>query len=106
MPTKIGVVTSKSGAALQDFLSILKRRGWAGQVLLFNSSVQGREAPTALRKALAQAMGYEGLELIVLTRGGGSQEDLWAFNDASLVRLIAECKTPTISAAVIKPILY
>lgn len=98
LPTKIGVVTSKSGAALQDFLSILKRRGWAGQVLLFNSSVQGREAPAALRKALAQAMGHEGLELIVLTRGGGSQEDLWAFNDEALVRLIAECKTPTISA--------
>ena len=98
MPTKIGVVTSKSGAALQDFLSILKRRGWAGQVLLFNSSVQGTEAPAALRKALSQAMGHEGLELIVLTRGGGSQEDLWAFNDEALVRLIAECKTPTISA--------
>ena len=65
---------------------------------MFNSSVQGREAPAALKKALAQAMGHEGLELIVLTRGGGSQEDLWAFNDEALVRLIAECKTPTISA--------
>ena len=97
LPQKIGVVTSLTGAALQDFLSILKRREWGGSLFLFNSSVQGREAPAALHKAIQKAMTSD-IQLLVITRGGGSLEDLWAFNDENLVRLLAGCNIPTISA--------
>ena len=97
LANKIGIVTSLTGAALQDFLSILKRRKWGGETYLFNSSVQGKEAPSALRKAIRKAMTWD-IQLLVITRGGGSLEDLWAFNDESLVRLVADCNIPTISA--------
>ncbi len=97
-PTKIGVVTSTNGAALQDFISILNRRDWRGSLLVFDSIVQGLDAPPALRHAIMRAKEIPAIELIVITRGGGSLEDLWAFNDESLVRLISECKIPVISA--------
>lgn len=95
---RIAIITSASGAALQDFLSILKRRAWNGCVFLFHSSVQGKDAPAALIEALKQATSFSGIDLIVLARGGGSIEDLWAFNDESLVRQVANCPIPTISA--------
>lgn len=95
---RIAIITSASGAALQDFLSILKRRGWNGCVFLFHSSVQGKDAPAALIEALKHATSFSGIDLIVLARGGGSIEDLWAFNDESLVRQVADCPIPTISA--------
>jgi exodeoxyribonuclease VII large subunit len=95
---RIAIITSASGAALQDFLSILKRRRWNGCVFLFHSSVQGKDAPAALIEALKQATSFSGIDLIVLARGGGSIEDLWAFNDESLVRQVANCPIPTISA--------
>ena len=95
---KVAIISSKSGAVLQDFLSILKRRDWNGSIFLFNSPVQGKDAPASLIKALARAISFQGIDLIVLARGGGSIEDLWAFNDEQLVREIAECPIPTISA--------
>lgn len=95
---RIAIITSASGAALQDFLSILKRRGWNGSVFLFHSSVQGKDAPVALIEALKHATSFSGIDLIVLARGGGSIEDLWAFNDESLVRQVTSCPIPTISA--------
>ena len=95
---RIAIITSASGAALQDFLSILKRRGWNGSVFLFHSSVQGKDAPVALIEALKQVTSFSGIDLIVLARGGGSIEDLWAFNDESLVRQVTSCPIPTISA--------
>ncbi len=98
LPRKIAVVTSVRGAALQDFLSILKRRGWRGEISIFGSSVQGKDAPKELGDALARAEKYGSPDLIVLTRGGGSIEDLWAFNDEKLVRAIASSKIPIISA--------
>ena len=98
LPRKVAIVTSLKGAALQDFISILKRRGWAGEILIFGSMVQGREAPQQLLNALGQAQRHPGLDLIVLARGGGSIEDLWAFNDEELVRAVGQCSLPTISA--------
>jgi len=98
LPTKIGVITSSTGAALQDFISILKRRKWGGELYLFHASVQGKDAPAALIKAINEAASFKEIELLVITRGGGSLEDLWAFNNEPLVRTLADCKIPTISA--------
>ena len=98
LPTKIGVIISSTGAALQDFISILKRRKWGGEVYLFHASVQGKDAPAALIKAINEAASFKEIELLVITRGGGSLEDLWAFNNEPLVRTLADCKIPTISA--------
>ena len=94
----IAIITSTKGAALQDFLSILKRRGWKGNISIFPATVQGKEAPGELLKAIRDTERFGNLDLIVLARGGGSIEDLWAFNDESLVRAVAKSKTPIISA--------
>jgi exodeoxyribonuclease VII large subunit len=98
LPQKVAIITSASGAVLQDLLSILKRRAWNGSIYLFNSPVQGKDAPESLLKALERAVSFPDIDLIVVARGGGSIEDLWAFNDEQLVRQIAECPIPTISA--------
>ena len=97
-PRTLAIVTSPDGAALQDFLSILERRNWTGKIWLIPSLVQGKEAPAQLIKGIELASKIPGLDLLVLARGGGSIEDLWAFNDEQLVRCLAECPLPTISA--------
>ena len=97
-PRTLAIVTSPDGAALQDFLSILKRRNWTGKIWLIPSLVQGKEAPTQLIKGIELASKIPGLDLLVLARGGGSIEDLWAFNDEQLVRCLADCPVPTVSA--------
>ena len=97
-PRTLAIVTSPDGAALQDFLSILKRRNWTGKIWLIPSLVQGKEAPAQLIKGIGLASKISGLDVLVLARGGGSIEDLWAFNDEQLVRCLAECPLPTISA--------
>ncbi|MEL0098368.1 MAG: exodeoxyribonuclease VII large subunit [Opitutae bacterium] len=97
-PRTIAIVTSPDGAALQDFVSILKRRNWTGKVWLVPSLVQGREASNQLINGVLQALKIPGVELIVLARGGGSMEDLWSFNDEKLVRTLSKCEIPTISA--------
>ena len=94
----IGIVTSPDGAALQDFLSILERRGWSGQIWTIPSLVQGKDAPGQLIQGIEQASQIPGIELIVLARGGGSFEDLWSFNHEQLVRTVGDCPIPTISA--------
>lgn len=71
LPRKIALVTSIRGAALQDFLSILKRRKWSGEIDIFNSSVQGRDAPKELINALSNVERNNDYDLVVLTRGGG-----------------------------------
>ena len=98
LPHKIAIVTSATGAAFQDFISILKRRDWRGEVLLFPSLVQGHEAPREILCAIKEARQYPEIDLIVIGRGGGSPEDLWAFNDEALVRAVAACPIPIISA--------
>jgi len=102
-PRRIAVITSPTGAALQDFLHVLWRRSPATGVLLFPVRVQGDGAAGEIREALVSIdrlpqYGIEPVDLVVLTRGGGSIEDLWEFNDESLARAIAACPLPVVSA--------
>jgi exodeoxyribonuclease VII large subunit len=94
----IAIITSPDGAALQDFTSILDRRNWTGKIWIIPSLVQGKEAPSQIVRAMELATQIPELDLLVFARGGGSIEDLWAFNDEGLVRSIATSPTPTISA--------
>ena len=94
----IAIITSPDGAALQDFTSILSRRNWTGKIWIIPSLVQGKEAPSQITRGIKLAAQIPELDLLVFARGGGSIEDLWAFNDEGLVRSIAACSTPTISA--------
>ena len=97
MPTKIGLVTSKTGAALQDILNTLKRRFPLVEVLLAPCAVQGEEAPPQIVAAINALNQEPDIDLIVVARGGGSLEDLWAFNDERVVRAIANSSTPIIT---------
>ena len=92
---RIGIVTSASGAALRDMLNTLRRRLPTVEVILAASPVQGVEAPPALVEALA-ALNRVGPDVILLARGGGSIEDLWAFNDERVVRAVAASRVPVI----------
>jgi exodeoxyribonuclease VII large subunit len=94
----IAIITSPDGAALQDFLEILKRRNWTGTIWLVPSLVQGNEAAKQIISGIEYASKIPDLDLLVLARGGGSIEDLWSFNDEELVRAVANCSIPTISA--------
>ncbi|MBK8782242.1 MAG: exodeoxyribonuclease VII large subunit [Anaerolineales bacterium] len=95
LPKKIGIVTSATGAALRDVLNTIRRRQPMLQVVLAPSPVQGVEAPPALVKAI-QSLNLQSPDLIILARGGGSIEDLWAFNDERVVRAVADSKAPII----------
>jgi exodeoxyribonuclease VII large subunit len=94
-PQKIGIVTSATGAALRDMLNTLRRRLPLVQVILAPSPVQGIEAPPALVKAI-QSLNLHSPEVIIIARGGGSIEDLWAFNDERVVRAVAISAVPVI----------
>ncbi|MBE0671726.1 MAG: exodeoxyribonuclease VII large subunit [Anaerolineales bacterium] len=96
LPKKIGIVTSATGAALRDMLNTIRRRLPLAQVILAASPVQGFEAPPALVHAL-QSLNRQSPDVILLARGGGSIEDLWAFNDEQVVRAVVDSKTPVIS---------
>jgi exodeoxyribonuclease VII large subunit len=94
-PKTIGIVTSATGAALRDMLNTLRRRLPLVEVILAPSPVQGIEAPPALVKAI-QLLNYQLPDVILLARGGGSIEDLWAFNDERVVRAVAMSAVPVI----------
>ena len=94
-PHRIGIVTSATGAALRDMLNTLRRRLPLVEVILAPSPVQGAEAPPALVKAI-QSLNLQSPDVIILARGGGSIEDLWAFNDERVVRAVAISAVPTI----------
>ena len=94
-PRKIGIVTSATGAALRDMLNTLRRRLPLVEVILAPSPVQGVEAPPALIKAI-RALNDRSPDVIILARGGGSIEDLWAFNDERVVRAVAASDVPVI----------
>ncbi len=94
----IGIITSPTGAALQDFIRILQRRGWTGRLIVLPARVQGVEAVGDILAMMRAADALPELELLVLARGGGSLEDLWCFNDERLVRAVAAFRLPTISA--------
>jgi exodeoxyribonuclease VII large subunit len=95
LPRVIGIITSGTGAALRDMLNTLRRRQPLAHVILVPSPVQGVEAPPALVKAI-QSLNYQLPDVILLARGGGSIEDLWAFNDERVVRAVADSKAPVI----------
>lgn len=95
-PRRIGVITSASGAALHDVCTTLARRSPQVEVIVYPSLVQGAEAPAALLRALALAQQRDEVDLLLLVRGGGSMEDLWAFNDPELVRAVAACTLPIV----------
>ena len=92
---KIGIVTSSTGAALRDMLNTLRRRLPLVEVILAPSPVQGTEAPPAIVKAI-QSLILQSPDLIIIARGGGSIEDLWAFNDERVVRAVAGSLVPVI----------
>ena len=95
-PRTVGVVTSASGAALQDILTTLKKRWPALNVLIAPSAVQGVEAPAELTAAFKRLVNAKP-DVILIGRGGGSMEDLWAFNDETLVRTVAGSPIPVVS---------
>jgi len=100
---RVGVITSATGAALQDILSVLARRSPMTEVFVFPVPVQGREAPAAISAAITRAnslcdAGRLNLEALVVGRGGGSLEDLWSFNEESVARAIAASNLPIVSA--------
>jgi exodeoxyribonuclease VII large subunit len=97
-PTRIGLITSGSGAAPHDVLSVLKRRWPFGEVVLIPALVQGIDAPLDIIRALSWAVAIEDLEVVIVARGGGSAEDLWCFNDETLCRYASEFPIPLISA--------
>ncbi len=97
LPNRIGVITSPQAAALRDVLTTLRRRAPQIPVVLYPAPVQGVDAPAGLRQALAKAVSRAECEVLLLVRGGGSIEDLWAFNDEALARAIADCPVPVIS---------
>lgn len=98
LPRKIGLITSPTGAAVQDMINILRRRLPNLDILVIPALVQGEEAPASLIKALEAAAKFRELDLIIIGRGGGSIEELWAFNDEKLARAIADFPKPVISA--------
>lgn len=97
-PRRIGIISSPSGAAVRDVLQVLARRYPSARITLYPSSVQGINAAAELREALHLALRRENDDVLILTRGGGALEDLAAFNDEALARLIAEAQIPIVSA--------
>ena len=98
LPKHIAVVTSPAGAAVRDILNILRRRFKGLKITVIPALVQGEEAAESLISALKQAERIRTLDLLIISRGGGSEEDLQPFNDEELVRALAACPLPTVSA--------
>lgn len=98
IPTAIGVITSPTGAAIRDIVQILGRRFPFARVYLYPALVQGPDAPESLCKGIRFFEKHGGVDTVIIGRGGGSMEDLWAFNDETLARVIAACRLPVISA--------
>lgn len=95
-PKRIGVVTSPTAAAFQDICNVLQRRWPVAEVVLSPTLVQGAEAPAQIIRAL-QRLDGEGVDVILAIRGGGSIEDLWAFNDENVARTVFAMETPVVS---------
>ena len=97
-PACIGVITSPTGAAVKDIINIYSRRYPIAKLILYPSLVQGENAPSELIRGIEYFNVTESVDVIIIGRGGGSIEDLWAFNDESLARVIYNSKIPVISA--------
>ena len=98
LPKKIGVITSPSGAAIQDILTVLNRRFPIIPIIIFPVAVQGEQAAPQIQNALEKANFRADCDLLILARGGGSLEDLWAFNEEIVARAIFDSEIPIISA--------
>jgi exodeoxyribonuclease VII large subunit len=98
VPLRVGVVTSRTGAALRDVITVVRRRAPWTQLLVSDCRVQGEEAAAEIVRALERLVRDGGVEVIVVTRGGGSVEDLWCFNEEAVARAVANCPVPVISA--------
>ncbi len=97
-PRRIGVITSPSGAAVQDIINVVARRAPQVTLVVRPTLVQGEGAPADLVAALQEFEEWGAVELVIIARGGGSLEDLWAFNTEVLVRAVAKCTLPIVSA--------
>ena len=97
-PRRVAVVTSPDGAALHDIVSVIRRRNPGVEIIVVPAAVQGETAPESLVAALERVARWRGADVVIIGRGGGSREDLWAFNDEGVARAIAACPIPTISA--------
>lgn len=97
-PQRVAVVTSPVGAALQDILAVARRRFAGIEIVVCPVLVQGQDAPGQIVHALSRLNEMEGIDVIILARGGGSREDLWAFNHEQVARQVAACRSPVISA--------
>ncbi len=98
LPKHIGVVTSPTGAAIHDILTVLARRCPAIPVTLYPTAVQGKAATAEIVSAIERAQTHGVVDVLIIGRGGGSLEDLWCFNEEAVARAIAACTIPTVSA--------
>ena len=98
LPRKIGVVTSLDGAAIRDILSVLAKRYPQAHVVIRPARVQGEGAAQDIARGLQMIARVDGVDVVIVGRGGGSIEDLWAFNEEVVARAIAACPVPVISA--------
>jgi exodeoxyribonuclease VII large subunit len=98
IPSCIGIITSPTGAAIRDMINVTGRRWPATKIILYPSLVQGADAPESLCRGIEMLNVYAECDVIIIGRGGGSIEDLWAFNDERVVRALADSRIPTISA--------
>ena len=97
-PRRIAVVTSASGAAWRDIEAVVRRRAPGVELVVVHAAVQGESAPLELCAAMDRVARWGAADLVIIGRGGGSREDLWAFNDERVARAVAACAVPTISA--------
>src|SRR6185295_228740 len=98
LPRKIGIVTSLDGAAIRDIIKVLRRRYANAHLVICPARVQGQDAAPDVARALRQIGRVPGVEVVIVGRGGGSIEDLWAFNEEMVARAIARVPIPVISA--------
>ena len=98
LPGRVGIITSPTGAAIRDIINVTGRRYPQGELLIFPSLVQGEQAAAYLAGGIRYFNRARNVDVIIIGRGGGSIEDLWAFNDERLAREIAACEIPVISA--------
>jgi exodeoxyribonuclease VII large subunit len=98
LPRKIGIVTSLDGAAIRDIIKVLRRRYANAHLVIYPARVQGEDAAPEIARALRQIARIDGVDVVIVGRGGGSIEDLWAFNEERVARAIARMPVPVISA--------